>query len=182
MQSDLRFLALGYRQEFIRQLSSVDNCLFLLPKIRFHKGGIHPNVQFATHQHKWSRGKRSTIALVSVYSIRQDHAAAGRLSRQALTRLFTAQTAASVLPADRPPSAWVNFGRIWRVMGEISVDLCGFSGGEIKRQGFIPLLPKMPFYCVIVQYLRPWETGARWLCDSCRVPAFFLPYNLKLSV
>ena len=41
-----------------------------------------------------------------------------------------------------------------------------------RGQGFIPLSPKMPFYCVTFQYLHQWESGVRWLYDSCRVPVF----------
>ena len=58
------------------------------------------------------------------------------------TGLFTARTAGSVSPADRPPSAWGNCGRMWRGRGEISLDLCGFPGGKIRRQGIYTFTPE----------------------------------------
>ncbi len=59
-------------------------------------------------------------------------------------------------------------------------DDAAFRVGKRSSKGFIPLPPKMPFYCVTFQYLHHKKTGARWLCDSCRVPALFCSTNWQI--
>jgi len=68
-----------------------------------------------------------------------------------------------------------------RGRGKISLDLCGFPGGKMKRQGIYTFTPENAVLLRNILVSAPIrKPGRGGYVDSCRVPALFRSTNLNL--